>query len=494
MAQLQVQSPVVLKRALAGSSGVDLVGGAVKQAELASSGGAGVVGFKLDTPDAIEQTVGEALSETYTARAIGCDFSGANAVQDIVNAYIQSGEGKRLIFGPGAYKVTGPIQPTQKNCLIEFLPGAKIICSDAIIPILLNTIGLERVVIMNPELEVTNGANSSGLIQINYASQFLIVGARINADRAALNAASRIPNGFATALDCSGHIIGAKVTGTAKSAYHISTGSNQIILDGCYGSDTGTHDTATYGYSPIFDTSADATKFIDCVAADSQGSGFLVTVGGAGDYAKDVAIVRPIIASTGRDGIEFASNASPTTVQNVEVYKPTIRGAGRYGINVALATDVDIVRPQISTSANAGIFLDSGAVRVSVEGGRIFNNSQSVLEPAIKLRGCTDCTIDKPHIYDNQGVATQTKGIGTTGTAPSGLRILKPKFGSAVSTRWEFLTGVTSGHFDLVHNAVPTGGIPGPIGSTVVNDSAGADAPVLYVRQNVGGVATWVAK
>lgn len=343
------------------------------------------------------------------------------------------------------------------------------------------------------------GQDNAGLIQINNVKRCQIENVKIISVNASAITNLAVYNGFATssgAYDIT--FLNCYVEGTSKSAWHISTGSYRVHCIGCRVDTTGNHDTATYGYSPGFDTTGFYTKFEDCHVISAQGAAFLITAEDSVTYSNPNSLGTIVNSCTGescRDGMSFESLSSTYFPLNVKISNSQFFTLSRYGINFGAGV-IELNNVSVKDIQQMGILVSKGSVTVKA----YFNNctienwdlADNINYNAFYINTVDDCQIKTPIFRHDQ--------VGVTGTnlylfgnqsskTVTNLVIIDPEVDcGTIGGRFRWFSVPSGGYFRYRGTGAPSAGSQAPNGSMYFRDDGVGTADNTYVRR--GG--TWV--
>lgn len=410
--------------------------------------------------------------------------------------------GGRIVFSAGKiYRITSVLEFTVSDTHLYFEEGAEILMDGNDMAILCDTV-LDNISVINGTVRMNGakGLSNTGIYTINKSRSFYLRDCIAIATNSALDGATIGMNGFSTSQGASGKFENCISSGTTKSGWHVSTGSEFITLVNCVVTNAINTNTGTYGHTPGFDTSGTFIRFIDCRAYDTGGPGFLISADGIADPGTN-------------------SCADNVLIQNCETWNPGVSSWSSEGWGLAIRsaftqwpTNIVVNGMRIYNPQNAALKLEKGeyfdisnvqAYGVNylgitgvadVRNVRLNNIYMAAVDASTNTTRAFFSTGGTNWWFNNIEIKDFDRGIDHTGgTAMNDVSINNWKYAN-VGTPFLFNSThfVTNGHWSLrgpwttpndsTHNAAPDG-------SVWYNTTAGA-ATALYVKVN----GTWTAK
>jgi hypothetical protein len=345
------------------------------------------------------------------------------------------------------------------------------------------------------------GPNNAGIVALNYCVDVLVDNVRVIGDSALLTARQRITNGIATSQGTNGVIRNCVVDGVSKPGYYVANGTHDLRVEGCEARNVSGH----LGAQPGMGVSgADRIQFVHCNSHHNQGAGLQITTDGypapAGTPATNIQVIGGQFHNNQGHGILTGTNVAGQYPRHFQMIGADTSNNKLHGVNITGGHQVTVANHTSKENGSGGIIVDNGAglvTTVDVINPNVYNNAQLLTIGGIVIRGAGRVTVQGGRVFDNQATKTQDYGIEffphAGGVKPSDIRIVDVQsFGNKLSN---YAVGVveginveaTSGYYRIQDTGAPENVLSAPPGSEYTDTASG----IKYLKQSGTGNTGW---
>jgi hypothetical protein len=369
-----------------------------------------------------------------------------------------------------------------------------------------NLCEVSRLRIRDLTIEVMNGGDSAGAIQLNNCTDCVV------SDILVKYVGARNPknfDGIVTSQGTSGLIQNCIVDGIPKVGIYLTPGSHDVRVIDCEVKNT----TGPVDQVGISVGGADRILIANCLSHHNGKAGLFIGVGVNPPVpSTNIQVSSCLFFDNKFEGVRIGSEVDGVRPESIRLVGVAALNNDGRGISVEAGWDVLIADPTVADSGAQGIWLENvpmdpnkpRTTRVQISNPQIYNNGRivDVDVPGIGLRAVKQVTITGGKLSKTPSMSTrhQNYGIGLYlnrfGAACKDIRILDPDASvgqlkpiAALHSDTEDNKAVAqSGFYRLQGTVNPQGFLSAPLGSEFVDLSTG----FAYRKATGTGPTGWV--